>query len=62
VPQIDAQPKSDPLEKLGSNLQKNFTEELLPKLSQSAGQELDRAAAESWKWIKNQINSSTAPT
>jgi endonuclease YncB( thermonuclease family) len=56
APQIDAQPKSDPLQKLGSDLQKNFTEELLPKLSQSAGQELDRAAAESWKWIKKQIN------
>jgi|WetSurMetagenome_2_1015567.scaffolds.fasta_scaffold13398_5 endonuclease YncB( thermonuclease family) len=58
VPQIDAQPKSDPLQKLGSDLQKNFTEDLLPKLSQSAGQELDRAAAESWKWIKKQINAS----
>jgi micrococcal nuclease len=62
VPQIDAQPKSDPLQKLGSDLQKNFSEELLPKLSQSAGKELDRAASESWKWIKNQINASTAPT
>ena len=59
MPQINAKPKSDPLQKLGSDLQKNFTEDLLPKLSQSAGQELDRATAESWKWIKKQINEST---
>ncbi len=58
VPQIDAQPKSDPLQKLGSDLQKNFTEDLLPKLSQSAGRELDKAAAEGWDWIKKQINTS----
>jgi endonuclease YncB( thermonuclease family) len=40
---------------LGESLQRNFTEELLPKLQESAGEELDWAAREGWDWLKGQI-------
>jgi endonuclease YncB( thermonuclease family) len=44
-----------PLHSLGQELQKNLTEDLLPRLEESAGKELDRAARESWDWLKGQI-------
>jgi micrococcal nuclease len=53
--QTDPQTNSEPLKGLGSDLQKNFTEDLLPKLSESAGRELEKAAAESLDWLKKQI-------
>jgi endonuclease YncB( thermonuclease family) len=40
---------------LGESLERNFTEELLPKLQESAGEELDWAAREGWDWLKGQI-------
>lgn len=46
---------AQPLQGLGSDLKKNFTEDLLPMLSESAGKELNKAAAESWDWLKGQI-------
>ena len=30
-------------------------EDLLPKLQESAGKELDKAAKEGWNWLKGQI-------
>ena len=55
APQIDQQTNAEPLKGLGSDLQKNFTEDLLPRLSESAGRELEKAAAESLDWLKRQI-------
>jgi endonuclease YncB( thermonuclease family) len=49
------QTKTVPLQNLGQELQKNFTEDLLPRLQESAGKELDRAAKEGWDWLKGQI-------
>lgn len=46
---------AEPLHDLGSDLKKNFTEDLLPRLQESAGKELEKAAAESWDWLKGQI-------
>jgi endonuclease YncB( thermonuclease family) len=48
-------PAADPLHGLGQELQKNLTEDLLPRLQESAGKELDRAAKEGWDWLKGQI-------
>jgi len=50
----DLYEKTAPLS-LGESLQRNFTEELLPKLQESAGEELDWAAREGWDWLKGQI-------
>ncbi|MEI6104012.1 MAG: thermonuclease family protein [Methanothrix sp.] len=47
--------ESEPLQRLGQELQKNLTEDLLPRLQESAGKELDRAAKDSWDWLKGQI-------
>jgi endonuclease YncB( thermonuclease family) len=47
--------EAEPLQSLGESLQRNFTEELLPKLQESAGAELDWAAREGWDWLKGQI-------
>jgi endonuclease YncB( thermonuclease family) len=47
--------ESEPLQRLGQELQKNLTEDLLPRLQESAGKELDRAAKEGWDWLKGQI-------
>jgi endonuclease YncB( thermonuclease family) len=47
--------ESEPLQSLGQELQKNLTEDLLPRLQESAGKELDRAAKEGWNWLKGQI-------
>jgi micrococcal nuclease len=55
-PEIDAEPLQD----LGSDLKKNFTEDLLPRLQESAGKELNKAAAESWEWLKGQIGAGIA--
>ncbi|MCK9566111.1 MAG: thermonuclease family protein [Methanothrix sp.] len=49
------QTKTAPLQNLGQELQKNLTEDLLPRLQESAGKELDRAAKEGWDWLKGQI-------
>jgi hypothetical protein len=46
---------ADPLHSLGQELQKNLTEDLLPRLQESAGKELDKAAKEGWDWLKGQI-------
>ncbi len=43
------------LHSVGQDLQKNLTEDLLPRLQKSAGKELDRAAKEGWDWLKGQI-------
>jgi endonuclease YncB( thermonuclease family) len=51
---------SEPLQGLGSDLKKNLTEDLLPRLSESAGRELEKAAAESWDWLKGQIGAGIA--
>ncbi|OPY53105.1 MAG: hypothetical protein A4E49_01541 [Methanosaeta sp. PtaU1.Bin112] len=53
-PQTTAEPLQG-LGSLGSDLKKNFTEDLLPRLSESAGRELEKAAAESLDWLKGQI-------
>jgi endonuclease YncB( thermonuclease family) len=53
--QQSPQTYAEPLQDLGSDLKKNFTEDLLPRLQESAGQELEKAAAESWEWLKGQI-------
>jgi micrococcal nuclease len=55
-PEIDAEPLQD----LGSDLKKNFTEDLLPRLQESAGKELNKAAVESWDWLKGQIGAGIA--
>jgi len=47
--------ESEPLQRLGQELQKNLTEDLLPRLQESAGKEMDKAAKESWDWLKGQI-------
>lgn len=49
------QEQAEPLQSLGQDLQKNLTEELLPRLQESAEKELDRAAREGWDWLKGQI-------
>lgn len=49
------QEQAEPLQNLGQDLQKNLTEELLPRLQESAEKELDRAAREGWDWLKGQI-------
>jgi endonuclease YncB( thermonuclease family) len=49
------QASAEPLQDLGSDLKKNLTEDLLSRLSESAGKELEKAAAESWDWLKGQI-------
>jgi micrococcal nuclease len=46
---------TEPLQGLGFDLKKNLTEDLLPRLQESAGKELNKAAAESWEWLKGQI-------
>jgi hypothetical protein len=56
APEINAEPLPD----LGSDLEKNFTENLLPRLQESAGKELNKAAAESWEWLKGQIGAGIA--
>ena len=56
APQIHAEPLQD----LGSGLKKNFTEDLLPRLQESAGKELNKAAVESWDWLKGQIGAGIA--
>jgi hypothetical protein len=49
------QTNSEPLQGLGSDLKMNLSEDLLPRLQESAGKELNKAAAESWDWLKGQI-------
>ena len=49
------QRESEPLQSLGQELQKNLTQDLLPRLQESAGKELDKAAKEGWDWLKGQI-------
>lgn len=49
------QEQAEPLNGLGQDLQKNLTEDLLPRLQKSAEKELGRAAKESWDWLKGQI-------
>ncbi|MCX6674754.1 MAG: thermonuclease family protein [Methanothrix sp.] len=49
------QAEVEPLQSLGQELQKNLTEDLLPRLQESARKELDRAAKEGWDWLKGQI-------
>lgn len=56
APEIHAEPLQD----LGSDLKKNFTEDLLPRLQESAGKELNKAAEESWEWLKGQIGAGIA--
>jgi len=43
------------LQNLGQDLQKNLTDDLLPRLQESAGKEIDRAAKEGWDWLKGKI-------
>lgn len=54
------QTHAEPLQDLGSDLKKNFTEDLLPRLQESAGKELNKAATESWEWLKGQIGAGIA--
>ena len=49
------QRESEPLQSLGQELQKNLTQDLLPRLQESAGKEMDKAAKEGWDWLKGQI-------
>ena len=49
------QAESEPLQGLGRDLKQNLQEDLLPKLQESAGKELDKAAKEGWNWLKGQI-------
>jgi len=49
------QTETAPLQVMGQNLQKNLTEDLLPRLQESAGKELDKATKEGWDWLKGQI-------
>ncbi|MHB8117500.1 MAG: thermonuclease family protein [Methanothrix sp.] len=46
---------AEPRQGLGQDLQQNLTEDLLPRLQESAEKELDRAAKEGWDWLKGQI-------
>jgi endonuclease YncB( thermonuclease family) len=55
APQTSLQTNTEPLQGLGSDFKKNFTEDLLPRLQESAGKELNKAARESWDWLKGQI-------
>jgi len=47
--------EAEPLKSLGQELQQNLTEDLLPRLQESAGKELGRAAKVGWDWLKGQI-------
>jgi endonuclease YncB( thermonuclease family) len=47
--------ESEPLQSLGQELKKNLTEDLLPRLQESAGKEMDKAVKEGWDWLKGQI-------
>jgi len=49
------QTEVEPLQSLGQDLKRNLTDDLLPRLQESAGKELDRAAKEGWDWLKRQI-------
>ena len=49
------QAESEPLQGLGQDLKQNLQEDLLPRLQESAGKELDKAAKEGWDWLKGQI-------
>ena len=46
---------AEPLQGLGQDLKQNLQEDLLPRLQESAGKELDKAAKEGWEWLKGQI-------
>jgi endonuclease YncB( thermonuclease family) len=50
------QAEAEPLQGLGKDLQQNLQEDLLPRLQESAGKELDRAAKAGWDWLKGQIS------
>jgi len=50
-----SQVQAEPLQNLGQDWQQNLTEDLLPRLQESAEKELDRAAKEGWEWLKGQI-------
>ena len=47
--------ESEPLQSLGQELQKNLTDDLLPRLQESAEKEMGKAAKEGWDWLKGQI-------
>jgi endonuclease YncB( thermonuclease family) len=47
--------EAGPLQGLGQDLKQNLTEDLLPRLQDSAEKELDRAARVGWDWLKGQI-------
>jgi hypothetical protein len=49
------QAEAEPLQGLGQDLQQNLQEDLLPRLQESAGKELEKAAKEGWNWLKGQI-------
>ena len=50
-----SQVQAEPLQDLRKDWQQNLTEDLLPRLQESAEKELDRAAKEGWEWLKGQI-------
>ena len=45
----------EPLQGLGQDLKQNLQEDLLPRLQESAENELDRAARVGWEWLKGQL-------
>ncbi|MCK9440380.1 MAG: thermonuclease family protein [Methanothrix sp.] len=49
------QAEAEPLQSLGEGLKQNLTQDLLPRLQESAENELDRAAKEGWDWLKGQM-------
>jgi len=45
----------EPLQGLGQDLKQNLQEDLLPRLQESAENELDKAAKVGWEWLKGQL-------
>jgi endonuclease YncB( thermonuclease family) len=49
------QAEAEPLQSLRQDLQQNLQKDLLPRIQESAGKELDKAAKEGWEWLKGKI-------
>ncbi|MGB5099424.1 MAG: thermonuclease family protein [Methanothrix sp.] len=54
-PGLALQAEAEPLQSLGEDLKQNLTQDLLPRLQESAENELDKAAKSGWDWLKGQI-------
>ena len=54
-PGLILQAEGEPLQSLGEDLKQNLTQDLLPRLQDSAEKELNKAAKSGWDWLKGQI-------